>query len=130
MLLFYHEVFHRISEIEQGNGSLSDWRRQPLNCSKFKRYINIYSTCKFRIYLLHANSENTRNFHIRNIINPSNSIQSSVYDPFFTISNGETFPQDFLIILKHSLQNCLKILKKYFLDTICSDMYSLNYIIV
>ena len=40
-----------------------------------------------------------------------------VYDPHTTISNEETFHQDFLVILKHSPQNFYKILNKCVFDS-------------
>ena len=45
------------------------------------------------------------------------SIQSCVQFSLTTIDNEETFYQDFLGILKHSLENSLKNWNKCFLDT-------------
>ena len=59
------------------------------------------------------------------LCNYVNSLKWDGSDKFYTvihtlfISNEETFLHDFLAILKHSLQNYLKILKKYFLGTSC-----------
>ena len=48
----------------------------------------------------------------------TNFMQSFVHDPHTTISNVEAYLQGFLVVLKHSLQNYKKILKKYFLGTL------------
>ena len=45
------------------------------------------------------------------------SIQSFVQDLHSTISNEETFLQDFLLIRKYSIQNYQEILTKYILGT-------------
>ena len=42
------------------------------------------------------------------------SIQSYLHDLQSTIGNEETFLEDYLVILKHSIQNCWKIQKSMF----------------
>ena len=67
---------------------------------------HICTTYMYYIYVLHICTTYTMNIFARGFFS-SNS--------WTTISNNETFLHDFLVILKHSLQNYLKIIKKCFL---------------
>ena len=80
-------------------------------------YTAFIDICVMKKYLLDKYIQKC--FDMKFMFNPlefvvlmTNYIQLFVHDPHITISNEETFLQDFHVILKRLLQNYLKILKR------------------
>ena len=82
-----------------------------IKCCIFVRFLVFYFSLRVRINAL---------TYLRRGVWMLNCIVICLWS---TISNEETFLQDFLLILKHSLQNYLKILKKCFFAAICIVIY-------
>ena len=80
-------------------------------------YCHYYvSICMFYRGNISSGNIGTSPLEIRR--NDGNLMGNSI-NQIFMIHNLLTFPQDVLVILKHSLQNYLNILNKYLLGTRC-----------